>query len=78
MPTTIDPKRYARLLARTLPRVIDSAKEYERLLGEAESLMDAGAGRTLEEDTLLQLMVSLIEAYEQKRYAVPQASQRGA
>lgn len=72
----IDPKRYARLLARTLPKVIRTEREHERLLAEVEALMDKGDSRTPEEDTLLELMVSLIEAYEAGHHALPDASPR--
>ncbi len=72
----IDCKRYARLLGRTLPRVIRSEREYQRLLAEAESLMDKGGRRTAEEDALLELIVSLIEDYETRRHPLPDASAR--
>lgn len=72
----IDPRRYARLLAKTLPRVIDTEREHERLLAEAEALMDKGDRRTAEEDALLELIVSLIEGYETKHHALPDASPR--
>jgi HTH-type transcriptional regulator/antitoxin HigA len=72
----IDPKRYARLLSKTLPRVIDSDTEYERVLQEIERLMDKSTSRTPEEDALLRLMVSLVETYEQQHYALPQSSPR--
>ena len=74
--TGMDPRRYARLLTRTLPRVIHSEREYGRLLAEAETLMDKGDGRTAEEDALLELVVSLIEDYEAKQHALPDASPR--
>jgi hypothetical protein len=43
---TIDNRQYARVLARVLPRVIASDKEYERMLGEVENLMDKGERRS--------------------------------
>ena len=74
----IDPHRYARLLVKTLPRVIESEKEYGRTLSATESLMNKGEERSPEEDLLLKLMVSLIEAYEQKHYSLPDAGPREA
>ena len=53
---TIDNKKYGRVLARVLPRVIVTDEEHERLLGEVESLMDKGEHRTAEEDAALELM----------------------
>ena len=53
---TIDNKKYGRVLARVLPRVIVTNEEHERLLGEVESLMDKGEHRTAEEDAALELM----------------------
>jgi hypothetical protein len=38
----IDNRKYARVLARVLPRVIASDEEHERTLGEVEKLMDKG------------------------------------
>ena len=36
----IDDRKYARVLAKVLPRVITSGKEHARMLAEAEKLMD--------------------------------------
>ena len=55
----IDNKKYARVLAKVLPRVITTDKEHERMLAEVEKLMDKGEHRTLEEDAALDLMVRL-------------------
>jgi HTH-type transcriptional regulator/antitoxin HigA len=62
----IDNKKYARVLAKVLPRVITTDKEYERMLAEVEKLMDKGKHRSAEEDTALDLMVRLIEDYEEE------------
>ena len=64
----IDNKKYARLLAKVLPRVIATAKEHERMLVEVEKLMDKGEHRTAEEDTVLDLMVRLIKDYEEEHH----------
>jgi HTH-type transcriptional regulator / antitoxin HigA len=49
-------------------RPIKNEKDYERALREVENLMDAGPG-TPEGDTL-DVLVTLIEAYEAKRWPV--------
>jgi hypothetical protein len=39
----IDNKKYARVLAKVLPRVITTDEEHERMLAEVEKLMDKGS-----------------------------------
>ena len=70
----IDNKKYARVLARVLPRVIKTEKEHERILAEVEKLMDKGAHRTAEEDAALDLMVRLIKDYEEEHHPLPDPS----
>ena len=67
----IDDKKYARVLARVLPRVIATGEEHERLLAEVEKLMDKGEHRSTEEDAALDLMVRLIKDYEEAHHALP-------
>src|SRR5438270_579870 len=64
----IDDKKYARVLAKVLPRVITTNEEHERTLAEVEKLMDKGEQRTAEEDADLDLMVRLIQDYEQEHH----------
>ena len=70
----LDRKKYARVLAKVLPRVITSNQENERLLAEVENLMDKGEHRTAEEDAALQLMVRLIRNYEEEHHPLPEPS----
>jgi HTH-type transcriptional regulator / antitoxin HigA len=70
----IDSKKYARVLARVLPRVIATDKEHVRMLGEVENLMDKGEHRTVEEDAALDLMVRLIKDYEQEHHPLADPS----
>ena len=70
----IDEKKYARVLARVLPRVIGSDEEHERMLAEIEKLMDRGERRTMEEDTALDLMVRLIQDYEREHHPLADPS----
>ena len=65
----LDAKKYARLLRRALPAPLETEAEYERLLAEVKRLMDKGAeARSPEEDKLFDLLVTLIEQYEEKQY----------
>jgi len=70
----IDDRKYARLLAKVLPRVITTEKEHERMLAEVEKLMDKGERRTPEEDAALDLMVRLIQDYEEEHHPLPDPS----
>jgi HTH-type transcriptional regulator/antitoxin HigA len=70
----LDNKKYARVLAKVLPRVITSNQEHERLLAEVENLMDKGEHRTAEEDAVLELMVRLIQNYEEEHHPLPHPS----
>ena len=70
----IDDKKYARVLAKVLPRVIATGQEHDRLLAEVEKLMDKGEHRSTEEDAALDLMVRLIKDYEEEHHALPDPS----
>src|SRR5262245_60253286 len=72
----LDPKRYAVLLAKTLPRVLESEEQHARMLGDVERLMKKGDNRTPEEDALLDLMVVLVENFEGKHDAIPKTDPR--
>lgn len=65
----IDPKKYARLLAKTLPRAISTQEENDRMLAIVNQLMSKGEGNlTPEENTLLELLFTLIERFEEEHY----------
>jgi HTH-type transcriptional regulator/antitoxin HigA len=70
----IDNKKYARILAKVLPRVITTGEEHERLLAEVEKLMDKSEHRTAEEDAALDLMVRLVKDYEDEHHPLPDPS----
>jgi HTH-type transcriptional regulator/antitoxin HigA len=72
----IDNKKYARVLAKVLPRVITTGEEHERMLAEVEKLMDKSEHRSAEEDAALRLMVRLIKDYEEERHPLPDPSPR--
>jgi HTH-type transcriptional regulator/antitoxin HigA len=66
---TIDEKRYARLLAKAVPRVIRTEEEHERALVLVESLMEKGErGMTPEAGELLDLLTNLIRDFEAAGY----------
>ena len=70
----LDLKRYGRLLARAVPKVIKTEEENERALAIVESLMAKGEGNlTPEEDALLDLLTGLIHDFEQKAYPIPKS-----
>jgi HTH-type transcriptional regulator/antitoxin HigA len=60
---------YAELLSDALPGVIRTEKENERALAVIERLMDKGDdNRSPEEDRLLELLVCLVEDFEETAY----------
>jgi len=75
--TTIDlnEKAYAQLLGRTLPHVIHSEEECERLTTELMRL-DEREGLSPEEKQLAELLTILIDEYEERRYPIRKASPR--
>src|SRR5260370_13189337 len=70
----IDSKKYARIWAKVLRRVIATAKEHARMLAEVEELMDKGEHGSAEEDAALDLMVRLIQDYEEEHHPLPDPS----
>ena len=64
----VDPSRYKRLLSQTMPMVIESERENERMLAVVEKLMDKGENLSPEEEQLLKLVVRLIEDFERRYY----------
>ncbi len=65
---------YGQLLAEALPRPIETEKENERALAIVNKLMSKGEDKlTPEEQTLLKLLVRLIEDFEEKAYPIPEA-----
>jgi HTH-type transcriptional regulator/antitoxin HigA len=64
----INETRYRRLLSRTMPVVIETEEENERMLAIVEKLMDKGENLLPEEDKLLKLLARLIEDFEKQYY----------
>ena len=66
----IDEKRYARLLTRTLPRVIRTEAENERMIAQLDDLDSRWDGLTREEKELAELLTTLIERFESEHYPI--------
>jgi HTH-type transcriptional regulator/antitoxin HigA len=75
--TTIDlnERTYRQLLGRTLPHVIHTDEECERLSNELVRL-DERKNPSLEETELAELLTVLIDEYEERRYPIQKASPR--
>ena len=70
----LDEKRYGRLLSKTLPKVVETKAENERMLAVVESLLEKGEDAlTPEEDALLELLTGLIHDFESKAYPIPKS-----
>jgi hypothetical protein len=59
-------KKVWRVLARLLPRIITTEEEHEWMLAKVEKPMDKGERRTAEQDAALDLMVRLIQDYDER------------
>jgi HTH-type transcriptional regulator / antitoxin HigA len=69
----LDEKAYGQLLCRTLPHVIRTDEEHERVTNELMRL-DEREGLTPEEQELAELLTVLIEKYEERRFPIRKAS----
>jgi antitoxin component HigA of HigAB toxin-antitoxin module len=69
----LDEKTYGQLLWRTLPHVIRTDEECERLTSELLRL-DQLDHATPEEKELAELLTVLIDEYEERRYPIRKAS----
>jgi HTH-type transcriptional regulator / antitoxin HigA len=77
MTANVDSTKYGMLLMQTLPAVISSEEELERLTEEIDRLMTKGIKEdelSPEEEQLLELLSVLVEAYEDEHYPMPEAS----
>jgi len=70
----IDPTRYRRLLSRTIPVIIETEEENDRMLKVIEKLMDKGEALSPEEEKLLKLLTKLVEDFERQYYKPRDAS----
>ena len=73
MNLTINPQAYTQLLALYQPKIIKTEEENDRAIALAEEL-EHRTNRTLEEDTILELLVTLIEKFEAEHYPIPEGT----
>ena len=66
----IDEKRYARLLAKALPRVIRTERENEERIAHLEDLDSRWDELSREEREIAELMTALIERFEAEHYPI--------
>ncbi|NCJ06125.1 transcriptional regulator [Synechococcales cyanobacterium C] len=74
MTTTLDRQIYASLLGQVQPKVIESEEENELFLAEVDKLMAVGEDLTPEQLQLMNLLVFLIEQFEDQHYQLRPAS----
>jgi HTH-type transcriptional regulator/antitoxin HigA len=70
----VDRVRYGRLIAEVAPKLIETAEENERALAIVDSLMAKAEKRSPEEEAVLNLLVHLIEQFEEKAYPTGEAT----
>ena len=71
----LDQRKYARLLAQTLPAPITTEAEYKRMLAQVEILMQEDEdAMSREQQAILELLTTLIEQYEERHYPIEDAS----
>ena len=71
MTITFNPDKYKELLITYLPKLIKTEAENEQALAIVEELMYQT--RTPEEDEVYQLLITLVEKFEQENYPLNQA-----
>ncbi|MCY7377687.1 MAG: hypothetical protein LH472_17145 [Pyrinomonadaceae bacterium] len=75
MHDAVDKKKYGKLLAEVLPRRIETEEENEHYLKIVEQMMKKGAEKfSPEEDKLFDLLVTLIEEFEEQAYPMGNAA----
>jgi HTH-type transcriptional regulator/antitoxin HigA len=73
MTRTLDPDTYASLLTQYQPKVIETEAENDAAIALAEEL-EHRPHRTPEESAFLDLVLTLIERFEEEHYPIPVAS----
>jgi HTH-type transcriptional regulator / antitoxin HigA len=74
-PAKLDPAKYGRLLAETLPAVITNESEYDRVVSLMNKLAVIPEDIiTVEQERLLDLLTLLIETYDEEHYQIPDAA----
>ena len=73
MTLTINPSDYAQLLAKYQPKVISTEAENDRAIELAHEL-EHKSDRTNEESAILELLVTLIEKFEDEQYPLEEGT----
>ncbi|MEA5504406.1 transcriptional regulator [Halotia wernerae UHCC 0503] len=73
MTRTFNPESYGKLLAEYQPKIITTEEENEQAIALAQDL-DHRPNRTSEEEMLLELLVTLIDKFEETHYPIPQGT----
>ena len=73
MTRTFNPESYGKLLAEYQPKTITTEEENEEAIRLAQDL-EHRPNRTAEEEMLLELLVTLIEKFEETHYPIPQGT----
>jgi HTH-type transcriptional regulator/antitoxin HigA len=73
MTHTFNPESYGKLLAEYKPKTITTEEENEEAIKLAQNL-EHRPNRTPEEEILLELLVTLIEKFEETHYPIPQGT----
>ena len=73
MTLTTNPSDYVQLLAKYQPKVIETEEENDRALSIANEL-EHKDNRTIEEDKILELLITLIEKFEEEQYPIPKGT----
>jgi len=69
----IDQERYGKLLAKALPKIIETDEEFDRMAALLEELTIPEREMTPEEDALANLIEKLVMDYDDRYYAIPDA-----
>src|SRR5258708_3029321 len=69
----IDQKKYGKLLAKTLPKIIETDEEFNRMAALLEELTIPERELTPEEDVLASLIEKLVVDYDYQYCAIPDA-----
>ena len=67
---TINPAKYGKLCAKALPKIIKSDEDFDRMVEEME-ILDRKANPTPEEEALSELLMKLIQDYDNAHYPIP-------
>ena len=73
MTLTTNPESYAQLLVKYQPKVIETEAENDRLLTIAQEL-EHKTNRTPAENAILELLITLIEKFEDEQYPIPRST----